>query len=157
MAGFKLSLLLVLVCTAVAAASGENTVIEIFTVEKRGLAGWESRESSCKYAITAAKNSASARCTKQKGELLQTFNTSCDKCKQTEYFNEWYCSGTATVQCKYETEKPDTTTINKMRGMLQDKYGQPYTETHNPCVRDTQTMACKNYRNAKKHAGGVRN
>lgn len=149
------TLFALLVFTSVAVGEQQN-VIETFTVEKRGLAGWETEALSCKNAIAAAKESAKSRCDKEDGEVLKTLSTDCNACKQTRYFKEWYCTGAATIQCEYYTKESDPGFLDLMRKKLHDKNGKPYTETENPCSKDTQTNACSEYRKAKRMVYGVK-
>lgn len=150
------SFLLVLMLVSITALSKEQTVLETLTVEKRGIAGWETEAQSCKYAIIDAEVLAKSRCDKKAGKVQSTLSTDCGACKETKYFNEWYCTGSATIQCEYQSEETDSGLINRLRGLLLDSQGQPYTETNNPCIQDVQTKACKAYREAKKKVGDSR-
>lgn len=150
------SFLLALMLLSTLASSEEQTVLETFTVEKRGIAGWETEAASCKYAIIDAQVTAKSRCDKNHGKVKSTLSTECGPCKETEYFNEWYCTGAATIQCEYQSEKPNSGIMNGLRKLLYDSNGNPYTESNNPCTQDTQTKACQEYRSAKKLAGDSR-
>jgi len=146
-----------------------QTVYETFTKESRSLAGWKKRENACKYAMASAKHKAVKKCkTEHKGKIIEVTDPAsdnrkkiieqCTDCTQTKHFNEWYCTGRVTVKCEYTADREGTGVINKMRGQLL-KNKPKYTETNNPCSKDTQTKACIQYRDylKKNLSQGVRN
>ena len=149
--------------------SDEEIITETYKVEKHGLSGWKKKDDSCKYAIIAARKEAIKSCKNKQGEIpySRPILSTCSKCKQSKYFNEWYCTGVTAVTCRYVPEttmmsndkKPKLSPINNsiraVRGLLQKHNKDIYTETNNPCTIDANTVACKDYR--KVLSSGVRN
>lgn len=161
------SMLLAMLLAPQASRAESQTVYERFTKESRSLAGWKKRKSACKYAIAAAKHKAIKACKKNKGRIVEVTPKKskkrrktldqCTRCTRSKHWNEWYCTGKVTVNCRYESDKKGTGLVNTMRGVLRDKTkAKTYTETDNPCVKDTQTYECMAYRKQKNMSQGVR-
>ena len=131
---------------------GSDTI----TTETRGISGWRSKQDSCKYAEQAAKRKAESACNKKKGIKLNFIKSQCFACKQSSYTKEWYCSSRVVAQCSSIQNVDTPSPINKLRNLLLDSNGKPYTEKNNPCTKDANTMACKKYRKAKNAAIGIR-
>ena len=137
-------------------SNSESESSDTITAETRGISSWSSKLDSCKYAEQAAKRKAESACKKKKGINLNFLKTQCFDCRQSTYTNEWYCSSRVVAQCSSFENIKSPSPINKLRGLLQDSNGNPYTEKNNPCTKDANTKACKEYRKAKKAAIGVR-
>ncbi|MCP3981404.1 MAG: hypothetical protein GY716_19060 [bacterium] len=164
-------LVLIAICTSCFLASSgfaeDKLVAETYSKESRSLAGDKSQESACKYAIQAATRKAKAHCKEElKGELVPfvakgteapvDIVKQCHSCKQSEHWLEWYCTGKVTMQCSYHADVDSPSLVNQLRGQVQK---DAHTPTDNPCVEDTQTEACADYRKQLKKAavGGSRN
>lgn len=166
----KFTILIAVFLSAPSVVSAElRTVEEIFTEQSRSLAGWKKRDNACLYAKASAKHKAVKKCkTKHHGKIIAVTSPGSDKpkkiieqctdCTQSKYFNEWYCTGKVTVKCEYTVNSEDPGVINSLRGQVQ-KSNPNYTETNNPCSKDTQTRACIQYRESlkKNTSQGVRN
>jgi hypothetical protein len=151
-----LTLLTLLLLSATVTQAAKQNVLDTFTKEKRGIAGWETEAASCKYAKLDAEMSAKAACDRKLGKVLKTMKEECHSCKKSKHWNEWYCTGSVTLQCQYEADEKEINLLEKLRGLLQDEFGNPYTETNNPCTKDTNTKKCNEYRKAVKAIAGVR-
>jgi len=149
----------------------KSEVVEEMNKESRSLSSWKKQDRACYHAIASARRKAENDCKhKKKGEIIPikeaVFNelsneskpikyiSECNPsdCTQNKYSKQWTCTGKVTMKCVYTIEKQEEDNIIKIGKGAIRKHIKP----NNPCIEDTSTVACIDYRKSINATQGVR-